>query len=1014
MPSVHETAYPCFRMDITKRDLAEIYTPGTEEQNFVERHTRKDVTRLGFLILLKIVQRLGYFVPVVSVPPAISRYIAKCLDQQFDPDSLKEYDESRIKWNHVQWIRTFLGIKPFTEECRRVFQGAAREASRTKDDVADIINAGIEELVRLRMELPAFDTLVREARKARAWTNTRLYHQVFKKIDEEDRKLIDDILKVDQSTGRSLLNELREDTGKPTLKVMRDLIRRLFWLRNINRFAGALENIPYTKFRHLGLEAHTLDAARIRNISEKKRCVLVVTLIKVSLARVLDDLCEIMIKRVGKIHRSGKDRLIEYLEENQDKTDAIVSSYKEIHDVFSNRESPDEQVSDIKTIFAERPDLVDYSKHHTEFQGKNYFRLLWTYFKNSRVAFFDILSNLHFISTSEDKAIEQAIEFAQAHRKTISEWIPTHPDKKHTKRGLPNLNDFSWISDKWWKLITGQKKRVLVPERVNRRYFEVCLFSEIVSELKNGDLCVEDSEKYADFRNQLVSWEEYNERLLRYGELVGIPTEKDAFLYHVTDLLKREAKESDRTFLENVDLRITEDGEITLKKLTSHPEPEDLKVIEAQIMNRLNPRDILDVLVDTQNVLDWTRVFGPVSGLGTKIKDPAVAYVIAAFCYGCNLGPMQTSRVLPILDRRQIAWVNQRHITEESLQKAIEVVVTAYNKFALPKYWGDGSSAAADGTKWDLYERNLLSEYHIRYGGYGGIAYYHVSDKYIALFSRFIPCGVYEAVYILDGLIENKSEIQPETLHSDTHGQSLPVFGLAFILGINLMPRIRNWKSLKIFKASRSIGYQHIDPLFTRESINWNLIEKHLPDMIRVAISIQTGRISASAILRRLGTYSRKNKLYFAFQELGKVVRSVFLLRYLREPDLRRRINHATTVSEAFNGFVKWLAFGNGGIIAENSRDEQRKIIRYGHLVANLLIFMNVHDQTRVLRDLVQEDYRVTPHVLTYLSPYRTGHVNRFGNYHLNMEREPIQLHYGEDFMTTPGPFIQPRHTLLQ
>ncbi len=50
---------------------------------------------------------------------------------------------------------------------------------------------------------------------------------------------------------------------------------------------------------------------------------------------------------------------------------------------------------------------------------------------------------------------------------------------------------------------------------------------------------------------------------------------------------------------------------------------------------------------------------------------------------------------------------------------------------------------SADGTKWDLYEQNLLSEYHISYGGYGGVVYYHVSDMYIALFSRFIPCGAW-------------------------------------------------------------------------------------------------------------------------------------------------------------------------------------------------------------------------------------------------------------------------------
>jgi len=48
----------------------------------------------------------------------------------------------------------------------------------------------------------------------------------------------------------------------------------------------------------------------------------------------------------------------------------------------------------------------------------------------------------------------------------------------------------------------------------------------------------------------------------------------------------------------------------------------------------------------------------------------------------------------------------------------LTAVINAYNLFAIPKLWGSGKSASADGTKWDLYEQNLLSEYHIRYGGY--------------------------------------------------------------------------------------------------------------------------------------------------------------------------------------------------------------------------------------------------------------------------------------------------------
>jgi len=75
------------------------------------------------------------------------------------------------------------------------------------------------------------------------------------------------------------------------------------------------------------------------------------------------------------------------------------------------------------------------------------------------------------------------------------------------------------------------------------------------------------------------------------------------------------------------------------------------------------------------------------------------------------------------VDRRQLSWVNQRHISEEKLDQVITELVNAYNRFDLARYCGSGKHVSADGTKWDLYEQNLLSEYHIRYGGYGGIAY---------------------------------------------------------------------------------------------------------------------------------------------------------------------------------------------------------------------------------------------------------------------------------------------------
>src|SRR5262249_9611010 len=98
-----------------------------------------------------------------------------------------------------------------------------------------------------------------------------------------------------------------------------------------------------------------------------------------------------------------------------------------------------------------------------------------------------------------------------------------------------------------------------------------------------------------------------------------------------------------------------------------------------------------------------------------------------------------------------------------------------------------------------------------------------ISDKEIALFSHFIPCGVREAVYILDGLMKTMSEIQPEVVHSYSHGQSEAVFRLAYLLGIKLMRRTKNWKHLRFYRPDKKARYEHIDELLS-DHIDWRLI----------------------------------------------------------------------------------------------------------------------------------------------------------------------------------------------
>lgn len=164
-------------------------------------------------------------------------------------------------------------------------------------------------------------------------------------------------------------------------------------------------------------------------------------------------------------------------------------------------------------------------------------------------------------------------------------------------------------------------------------------------DLKSGDIFIKDSNTYSDYREQLITWDEYEREKYLYGKQVNLPVESNEFIKDIKDWLALIVKETDDSFLHNQLVSI-ENGKPLIRKSRSKQKSKDLKKIQNLIIERLTPINILDILSDTEYWTNWTRNFSSISGNETKLENPQERYIITTFCYGCNLGPTQTSRSL--------------------------------------------------------------------------------------------------------------------------------------------------------------------------------------------------------------------------------------------------------------------------------------------------------------------------------------------------------------------------------